>query len=223
MDNCRWFFCVCLLVCVKTAEYFREDEDAILVDTMGTSYYWSPGACDNSNRDAFADDVWALGVCLFALIYSILPYFDVQEHLVFEMIAKNAPIIPSNHHYTASEQVKDLLEKLLKHDEKKRMKLEDIKKHAWLKDYKWSNTENDNPINFPIPVETKDDDNDDDDDDNEENKDDNAKNPNDNNNDENENPNDVSNEVSDKNDGNEEDGDDKNGKSVNEKEDNDKS
>jgi serine/threonine protein kinase len=85
-------------------------------------------------------DVWALGVILYSIVFSQLP-FDFKER-VHELVYRNRPHPPlkfptmdveTSVEFNVSDNVKDLLTQMLEPDQKKRISLEDILKHSWMK------------------------------------------------------------------------------------------
>jgi len=98
-----------------TAEQFNENESPILVDTRGTTHFWSPAACDGKDRNAFCDDIWALGIVLFIFIHSKVPFHNIKDHLLFESIINDPLKFPvyNNNNIAPGKEVKDLITQML--------------------------------------------------------------------------------------------------------------
>lgn len=80
------------------------DEAIELAKTVGTPAFYAPELCDpelfdvskNPDRPLITGqiDVWALGVTLYAMIFGRLPFFDVNEFVMYEKIARQEVFIP---------------------------------------------------------------------------------------------------------------------------------
>lgn len=73
-------------------------------------------------------DIWALGVTLYCFVHGHCPF---ESHNVLELYQKiiHEPIMISN---DLSDNLKDLLNGILKKKPTKRMTLNDIRKHPWV-------------------------------------------------------------------------------------------
>jgi serine/threonine protein kinase len=49
-------------------------------DTQGTFLFLCPEACSGSGYSAFAADVWAIGVCLYIMVFGIAPFGRDADH-----------------------------------------------------------------------------------------------------------------------------------------------
>lgn len=106
----------------------------------GSFDYVSPEILQKVPYSGCKADVFSLGVILYSMLFSQLP-FDFKER-VHEVIYRNLPH-PSlkfpirdeetKIEFNVNELAKDLLTKMLEPDPKKRICLEDIAKHPWLK------------------------------------------------------------------------------------------
>lgn len=80
------------------------DEALELAKTVGTPAFYAPELCDpqlfdfgrNPGRPQITGqiDVWALGVTLYGMIFGRLPFFDVNEFVMYEKIARQEVFIP---------------------------------------------------------------------------------------------------------------------------------
>jgi len=106
----------------------------------GSFDYVSPEILLKSPYSGCKADVFSLGVILYSILFSQLP-FDFHER-VNEVIHKNRPHPPlkfptsdieTGVPFTVGESAKDLVMKMLEADPKKRISLEDLVKHPWVK------------------------------------------------------------------------------------------
>lgn len=114
-----------------TAEQFNSKQEAVLIDTQGTYHFMSPTAIGGDKRNAFFDDIWALGIILYAFIYGTVPFFHPLDYQLFESIQNDELVLPNNDDLSASELVRDLIQKILTKKDEDRIKLDDISKHGW--------------------------------------------------------------------------------------------
>ena len=117
-----------------TAEQFSDKSEAILIDTQGTYHFMSPSAIGGDKRNAFYDDTWALGIVLYAFIFGTVPFFHPLDFQLFESIQNDELILPTNDALSASEQVRDLIAKILVKEDEQRISLTEIEAHAWYAD-----------------------------------------------------------------------------------------
>ena len=57
-----------------------------LTKTEGTYYFFAPEMCTKGPFNAYACDVWALGVCLWAMVFGTLPFKAGNPVELFELI-----------------------------------------------------------------------------------------------------------------------------------------
>ena len=118
-----------------TAERFASRAEAFLVDTQGTYHFMSPAAIGGDKRDAFCDDLWALGVCLYAFVFGTVPFFHPQDFQLFESIQNDPLVLPDQGTLSASEEVRDLIRRLLVKEDAQRISLQQIEQHSWYREY----------------------------------------------------------------------------------------
>jgi len=121
-----------------TAEQFNSKQEAFLVDTQGTYHFMSPSAIGGEKRNAFYDDIWSLGVILYAFSFGTVPFFHPLDYQLFESIQNDALVMPENEVLSASNELRDLIEKLLVKEDEKRIPLSEIIEHAWYKNVNYT-------------------------------------------------------------------------------------
>ncbi|KAI9921143.1 hypothetical protein PsorP6_001260 [Peronosclerospora sorghi] len=101
--------------------------------TAGTYAFMSPETLKGGEYDAYAADIWALGITIHALAYGRIPFYDPDVVTLFEMIEKD-PIVFENQAGINSVNcgLVDLLRGLLEKDPEKRWSLQRCKEHAWV-------------------------------------------------------------------------------------------
>ncbi|KAL8804610.1 MAG: hypothetical protein Q9200_005746 [Gallowayella weberi] len=141
------------------------DEAIELAKTVGTPAFYAPELCD---PDIFAVegeakrppvtgqiDVWALGVTLYGMIFGRLPFYDKNEFVMYEKIAKETLFVPrqrlkgveakpsrqmnSNKRFDdiveyedVDDELRDLLHRLLHKNPTKRISIKEVKHHPWV-------------------------------------------------------------------------------------------
>ena len=118
-----------------TAEQFENAQEAILIDTMGTYHFMSPSAIGGDKRNAFFDDIWALGIVLYSFMFGTVPFFHPLGYQLFECIQNDPLQLPSDDVLSASSEVRDLIAKILTKKDADRITLDEIARHPWYEDY----------------------------------------------------------------------------------------
>jgi len=78
----------------------------------------------------FGNDIWALGVTLYVMAFRKLPFNHTNTMKLFELIEK-ANVVYSKQR-KISEQLKDLIQKMLEKKPEKRIKMKDLIAHPWI-------------------------------------------------------------------------------------------
>jgi len=108
------------------AEY--EKEGSPLYVACGSPPYAAPEITEeNPIYDGKKTDVWAIGVLLYVLVCGCFPWYDGDMLVLFKKIRKDGVILPGH----LSEDLKDLLSKLLEKDPIHRITVSNILKHSW--------------------------------------------------------------------------------------------
>lgn len=84
-----------------------------------------------SSNAASCIDVWAMGCIVFALVTGNLPFNGDSRKIIRDKIINENAKFPEN--VEISQSFKDLIEKMLEKDPKKRIALGDIFHHSWVK------------------------------------------------------------------------------------------
>ena len=109
------------------SNYFKKDQIELLETPCGSPCYASPEMLSGVNYDGFKIDIWASGIILFAMLCGFLPFDDKDNNILFQKILDCKIKFPNN----LSQIAKDLLEKILVSDPKKRINISEIKKHPF--------------------------------------------------------------------------------------------
>lgn len=93
----------------------------------GSPNYFAPEMIKGQKYNE-AVDIWSIGVVLYSMIYGFLPFIETKKHNVYQAILYQDPTYDE----TASNEVIDLLQKLLCRDPITRLTFDQIKTHPWL-------------------------------------------------------------------------------------------
>ena len=105
---------------------FNEGE---LINTpCGSPCYAAPEMLLGNNYNGLASDIWSCGIVLFTMVCGYLPFEEETNEKLYKKIYSTKLEIPER----ISSQCKDLLNKLLVVNPKKRPSLEEIKNHKFL-------------------------------------------------------------------------------------------
>lgn len=108
---------------------FQGAEDAWLDNTVGTPAFLAPEALVGKFSGKAAD-IWSMGITLYAFVYGILPFFDMNIVALYGLIQHQGLKFPPNP--TISAKLKDLLIRMLSKDPSQRITLPEIKSHSWV-------------------------------------------------------------------------------------------
>ena len=101
--------------------------DILLGTPCGSPCYASPEMVSGQRYNGYMIDVWSTGIILFAMVCGYLPFEDNDNEILF------AKILKCKIHYPKSmgSLTLDLMKKIITPDPKKRITLEQIKKHPF--------------------------------------------------------------------------------------------
>jgi len=118
---------------------FHESQDDATISNKNASPMFSPPeACspDTPYIKGKAVDIWSLGITLYSLVHGYCPFEDANIISLCKKIEEDPVVYSPN----ISDDLRDLLSKMLQKDPEKRITIPDIKNHPWV-------TENDtNPM-----------------------------------------------------------------------------
>mmetsp|Transcript_21188 Transcript_21188/g.37971 ORF Transcript_21188/g.37971 Transcript_21188/m.37971 type:complete len:257 (+) Transcript_21188:742-1512(+) len=110
-----------------------------LTKTEGTWCFWSPEMCSTESNgfSGYASDLWAAGVCLYIFTTGRLPFFSMLPTVIFDLIATE------NLNYEGlglSDELVELLKKLLDKNPATRAGVGDCLKHEFCADARIART-----------------------------------------------------------------------------------
>lgn len=108
----------------------------------GTAEYLAPEVLDMKGH-GFAVDWWTLGILIYEMITGRPPFMNANHHRLGVLIRQGVIIFPDpvRHGIPMSEELKDLITKLLDKDPKTRIgsknDADEIVNHPWFKGFDW--------------------------------------------------------------------------------------
>lgn len=111
------------------SKMFTKDNDSFH-KIKGTPAFMAPELCffENQVVSCKAIDIWSMGITLWCLRFGYLPFNDTNIMKLYDMIKTQEIIIPDH----TLPSLKDLFEKILEKDPKKRIKMHDLRQHRWV-------------------------------------------------------------------------------------------
>ena len=104
-------------------------EGETLKTACGSPCYASPEMVNGKRYFGLGSDIWSSGVVLYAMTCGYLPFEDKVTVKLYEKIRKAAFTCPD----WVSESFKDIITKILTVDTEKRITIELIREHPWVK------------------------------------------------------------------------------------------
>ena len=110
---------------------YNNSNKFLLESACGSPSYAAPEMLNGEKYRAPPVDIWSSGIVLYAMLCGYLPFEDDDNDILYDKICKGKFTIP-NH---VSEKARDLLNKILVTDPKKRLTIYQIKNHPWFSLY----------------------------------------------------------------------------------------
>uniref|UniRef100_A0A672QXA6 calcium/calmodulin-dependent protein kinase n=1 Tax=Sinocyclocheilus grahami TaxID=75366 RepID=A0A672QXA6_SINGR len=109
-----------------------EGADALLTSTVGTPAFLAPETLSETRKNfsGKALDVWAMGVTLYCFIFGVCPFMDERILSLHQKIKTQPVELPEN--ADISDDLKDLLFKMLDKNPETRITVPQIKVHPWV-------------------------------------------------------------------------------------------
>ncbi|XP_027137928.1 calcium/calmodulin-dependent protein kinase kinase 2 isoform X2 [Larimichthys crocea] len=109
-----------------------EGADALLTSTVGTPAFLAPEALSETRKNfsGKALDVWAMGVTLYCFVFGVCPFMDERILSLHQKIKTQPVELPE--HADISDDLKDLLLKMLDKNPETRISIPQIKVHPWV-------------------------------------------------------------------------------------------
>ena len=104
-----------------------------LSSQTGSPCYAAPEVIKGMKYNGLMIDIWACGITLFAMICGYLPFDDKNNNIVFQKILECNIIFPDEKKVKVSNEAKDLICKILTPNPLKRIKIDEILNHPFLK------------------------------------------------------------------------------------------
>lgn len=107
--------------------------DAFLSTTAGTPAFTAPEALNEKREASFSGkgaDIWSMGVTLYAFVYGQVPFFDNNIVGLYSKIKSQPVVFPESP--SISDNLKDLIKKMLVKEPTQRITLPEIKVHPWV-------------------------------------------------------------------------------------------
>ena len=128
----------------RTSMVNPETKKRVLSQTFCGSYaYAPPEILRGIAYDAMLADIWSLGVVLFTMVSASLPFDDSHLKTLLDQVMRP---VHFSRRKNISQEVKDLINKMLQPDVRKRYDLPEIKEHIWVKGEKLPREEETNNI-----------------------------------------------------------------------------
>ncbi|XP_063219592.1 calcium/calmodulin-dependent protein kinase kinase 1 isoform X2 [Bacillus rossius redtenbacheri] len=104
--------------------------DATLSSTAGTPAFTAPEALKGGVFSGKAADIWSMGITLYAFVHGYPPFYDDNVLTLYRKI-QNEPVKFAESS-TISDDLKDLIVRMLQKDPTQRITLPEIKMHPWV-------------------------------------------------------------------------------------------
>ena len=102
-------------------------KNELLTTQCGSPCYAPPEMIQGKSYRGLPSDIWSSGIILYLMLTGHLPFNEINNKKLYKKILSGKYHIPKD----LSEEAKNLIKKLLELNPKKRIKINDIKEHAW--------------------------------------------------------------------------------------------
>ena len=99
----------------------------LLKTACGSPCYAPPEMINEESYDGAKSDIWSSGIILYLMLCGKLPFYHEQNEIMYEQILSGK----FEHPNYLSDNAKDILDKIIEVDPKKRLNFEEIKSHPW--------------------------------------------------------------------------------------------
>jgi serine/threonine protein kinase len=121
---------------LKLGDFSLAKENDKAHSFCGSDNYLAPEILKGEEY-SFPVDYWSLGILLFYLFFKKFPFSHPSDFTKFQMIRNKQLTFPTGYFPEVNESAKDLLQKLLEKDPKKRIKFEEIQVHPFFSGLNW--------------------------------------------------------------------------------------
>ena len=100
--------------------------------TFGTPYYIAP---EMLGKDGYSEkcDLWSIGVILYIIMSGVPPFIGNSQEEILDNVQRGEWCFPESQAWlNASEEVKDLITKLMTKDPEQRISALDALTHPWI-------------------------------------------------------------------------------------------
>ena len=105
----------------------------LLKTRCGSPLYCSPEMISGKKYYGNLSDIWSLGVILYFMIFSELPFYDTDLQRLYKKILQGKYDIPKDKNNNVIKDAIDLINKMLQKEPKNRIKIKEIKEHKFFK------------------------------------------------------------------------------------------
>ena len=99
----------------------------LLKTACGSPCYAPPEMIKEESYNGAKSDIWSSGIILYLMLCGKLPFYHEQNEIMYEQILSGK----FDHPNYLSDNAKDILDKIIEVDPKKRLNFEEIKSHPW--------------------------------------------------------------------------------------------